>query len=221
MTDRPSNPRRNPREWARTCAAKLKRKNGGTCEALAIRGTPYCKYHGGRRLAKKRNVVRAYGMTVELKLFSRSLSSTLAARLSELANEPPEQQRSLWKELALMRELAGQSLQLYDAAQQSGKPEIIVPAASLLRDSVREVIDSCETAVKVDAMSNSVVSVAHFGAIIDQIVKSAILVFGDDPRLADFERIVREQIKLPTKEGGTTVTPTDDVLAMDSTIPRA
>jgi hypothetical protein len=128
---------------------------------------------------------------------------------------------SLLEELSLMRVLAGDTVALYDAAVGTEKTELVANAGMLLRDALRQVADMCEKAARVDALAKDKISIHHLSFVVNQIVRIAAEVFGDDTtRAAQFEQLIRERVRLPSIQQGTLLTPDADVVDMDSTIPK-
>jgi len=203
-----------PPDHPRRC--KALRHDRSQCERYALKDSNYCSFHGGRRADKHR--VRIDHLP---KFYSKRLGPTLTARLEELTGAAPSEQLSLLEELSLMRVLAGDTVALYDAAVGTEKTELVANAGMLLRDALRQVADMCEKAARVDALAKDKISIHHLSFVVNQIVRIAAEVFGDDTtRAAQFEQLIRERVRLPSIQQGTLLTPDADVVDMDSTIPK-
>jgi len=200
----------------RRCQARLKRKGGKQCGQWALEGVNYCKFHGGRLSQKKlRGEVRISHLP---KFYRNTLSKTLSQAVDEMLGVAPEDQLSLFEELAIMRTMAGDAIKLYTLAEQKGKKTI--EAAELMRSALKDVVSVCESAARVSAMGKDKISIHDIQHIVNQIVRVAYSTLAEkDAR--KFERAIKTQVKLPVKDNqGTELTPDKDVLEMDGTIPQ-
>ena len=77
---------------------------------------------------------------MSLKLYKNFLSETLIGRLEELASEESD----LTGELALMRSVVVDASQMYDTALRSGTGSSIATAGLLLRDAIKDLVDSAD-----------------------------------------------------------------------------
>jgi hypothetical protein len=157
--------------------------------------------------------------------YSKHLRKTLQESIEDALDVAPEEQVAVFEELATMRETVVPVLKMWDAAHElEGQKglELQASAGSLLRDQLKEVAAVAETANRIMLSGKDQFSIHTLGHIINQIVRIAFDVFGEDEleRAEHFERMVRERIKMPTAENkGTLVTPDMDVAEMDDTVP--
>jgi hypothetical protein len=169
--------------------------------------------------------------------YSKYLGDTLAERIKELAEQPPEEQLDLSEDLALVRITARDAAIMYDAlyAQElsdvtegTTKTRLLearLAAGQILRDALKQVADMCEQYVRVAyAPNRATVGVTNINLVVGQLMQEAHEVFGESPEmiakvmeLADRAK----RIRLPNEDQMTTITPDMDVLAMDKTIPAA
>ncbi len=157
--------------------------------------------------------------------YSKHLRKTLVDSINDALNVAPEEQVAVFEELATMRETVLPVLKMWDAAhavEGDQGLEIQASAGALLREQLKEVVVVAETANRIMLSGKDQFSVHTLGHIVNQIVRIAYDVFGDDEmeRAEHFERLVRERIKMPTAENqGTLVTPDMDAIEMDDTVP--
>lgn len=215
------------------CKADL--GGGRQCKAWALRGAKYCKFHGGYKGG--RNFVDK-SMP---RIYRRHMTQSLHAAVQEQMAVSPAEQLQLFEELALMREVAQQSVRLYGAASEALEraeaegleepkrkklEELTMSAGMVLQDQMRSVSDICDRAARIDAQVKDKISVHTLHHFVDQIVMIAYKSFGelgeDSPLVKDFVQRIRTEIKIPsTGAEGTSVTPDMDVRDMDETVPRA
>jgi hypothetical protein len=165
------------------------------------------------------------------------MTRTLTDAIQELMSMPLGEQFEILEELALLRDAAGQCIALYEIArnaalraQQSGaaESEVIsklsttVTAASLLREAVDQVVRTIDRARSWDANGKDKISIRTLHVFVDQLVRIAHDIFGDDPRVEQYRQAIRDRVKIPgpASDMGTTKLPSDDVDEMDASCPR-
>jgi len=200
----------------RRCQARLKARGGEQCKNWALKGVRYCKFHGGR-LAQKRGQIRTSHLP---KFYRHVLSKTLAEAVDEMLGVAPEEQLSLFEELAIMRKMAGDAIQLYTLAEEKKKNEAKVAAAELMRVALKDVVSVCESAARVSALGKDKISIHDIQYIINQIVRVAHDTL-EETDARRFEKALHTHVRLPVKDQtGTDITPDMDVSDMDVTIPN-
>lgn len=155
-------------------------------------------------------------------MYSKYLSKKLTDRMKELSGLD---KFNLEEELKLMRIAALDVVQTYDAVatlegneHQAAK----VSAGLIMREALEAVIDAADKIASVEAKRNDKLDIGTLHVVVNQIVEKAHKVFGEDniDLIRAFADECRE-IRLPSDEAkGTTITPDQDVLEMDSTVPR-
>lgn len=159
------------------------------------------------------------------------MSASLRKKMAEMqGQQSPLEQLGLFDELALMRQLAQGAVATWDAAtcdenEDKKVPEQLKAAAGILmREALNDVAKMAEHVAKIEGMAADKLSIAQLGIVVDQIVHLAHEVFGQDDETLErckiFSALVNERIKIPTLEvKGTSITPDQDVMAMDATVP--
>ena len=190
------------------------RSNGLQCGKWAMVGYDVCRTHGGN--ARKSNIKKRMHV-----FYAAVLGDTLTERIKDLIEAPDVM--TLREELALMRHAASNTVKLYAVACASGKEEAVLAAGALMADALKQVADMCERAARVESQGDDKISVMHIQVIVNQITRIAHRVLGEE-HLAlaqEFERLVRTEVRLPkTGVEGTSITPDQDVLEMDETVPE-
>lgn len=220
------NPARNY-DHPRRCQAKLKR---GRCKHWAMKGIAYCKFHGGAAIkhAKDKLTVtqpRPKDMA-RLRFYSKRLGPKLEEFVSQCIEQPESEQLQLFEELALMRSLAGEAIQLFSAASElpennSRRADLILNAGMVMQTALEQVRVMAKTASDINAAARDKFSVHALHDVKMQLLRIVDAAFGhDDEGLQTFARLVESQLRLP-KVGveGTTITPDSDVMQMDELIP--
>lgn len=206
------------------------RRLGRKCRRWSVKGQIYCRFHGGLRTAA--NTVRNHHIPM---FYSKTLGKTLGNYIDEALGQSPSQQMSVLEELALIRHPAYQKVQLYDAVLRKLEAETDPKKQEQLRNAVeavsaamvvdlKEVVKVAETAARIDAMAKDKVSVHSLGHIVNQLTRLLYDVCGDDNLVIAqaFEERARTEIRLPTnKINGTIITPDQEVLEMDDSVPRS
>lgn len=186
---------------------------GARCNKWALKGSEFCSTHGGRLYHK--HPVRTYHLP---RFYSKHLHRTLSEVIEEALAASPREQLNLSEELAVMRATAADVCKLYDACTSFTTR---VKAGDILRSVMKEVVSVCESAARVEALAKDKLNVHNLAYVISQVVRCAYDVFSDDlPKAKEFETLIRETIRVPNEAQGTTVTPDQDAMDMDGTIPR-
>lgn len=196
------------------------KKNGQRCRKWAVKDMTVCRTHGGWRkdLNKGRQGVRINHLP---EFYKGRLSKTLQEHIDSQLNADVDEQLNLLQELALMRSLCGDALEMHRLAEEKGKDDLKLNAAVLIRDALNEVRVMCDTAVKVETARKDSVSPLKLKQIVHQIVRIMYEVCGDEhEHLArDVEEKVRDQIRVPADITGTDLDPTQDVQRMIDSVP--
>lgn len=211
---------------------------GERCKRWALKGSDYCfKCGQNRKNGTKPGTGLIARDKMALRFYKKFLGPTLREAMEEMLCMREDEQMSLLEELALMRNMAGEAIALYQGALQIGvKPDgtldptkeqarrlAITNACSLMSASLEQVRVMAKTASDISAQGKDKYSIQTLEVIVDQIVKMVDQCFGEyDEEIKAFNILIREQLKIP-KRGvdGTELTPDMDVAEMDSTIPRA
>jgi len=197
-----------PYDHPRRCQAT--RRCGLRCERWALQGSSYCQFHGGRRKGAGK-----YWVQKVARFYKRQLSDTLKAVLEEQLEAKPDDQLSLFEELALVRETAGNHVKVYSAAVDTGDQATIMAAGELMCISMQRVAEMCRIAAQVHNEQKSKFSIHDLNYIIEQIIRISYDCFEGDERVNQFALDIREKLQLRTDQG-TTLTPDKTVIEMDS-----
>lgn len=215
------------------CQARLSRSQSvlrEQCKNPAVEGSRWCKHHGRKKHHRALLVAAGARVSGDGRLgdvpavYKKAMSRSLREAVDEMMERAPAEQVALYEELALMRHTALQAVVLYDAALQTNKSELVANASQMLREALREVADMAQACSRVEQSSQDKLSLTQVSVIIDQIVRVAYDVFGgeqeDLQKVTIFAEAIKHRVKLPTLENrGTTITPDQDVLEMDATVP--
>jgi hypothetical protein len=148
------------------------------------------------------------------KFYARALTDTLKARVEEHLNQKPDDQISLFEELALMREAASQHVTIYDAVLQQGKQESILAAAELMALSLSRVADICKSAATVHNVQKDKFSIHDLNFIIEQFIRISYDVIKDEATANKLAVRLRSELQL-TQAVGTSITTDQMVQQMD------
>lgn len=163
------------------------------------------------------------------RFYTKALRPTLAARVEEaVAEMPPVTQLDVSAELTMIRLVAEDSVRQYADAHEltdEGKREAAkIMMGEMMLARMKEVMSACDTAAKISEVKLRVQGafVDVMGAVITSVLKAAWQVFGDDVKVAEFERVLREHLEVRSVPGydGTELTPDQDVIGMDDTVPK-
>jgi hypothetical protein len=232
----------------RQCKAHARRL-GRRCRAPAMRGTDYCRKHGGHA-HRSRSAKNLLLKNIRLpRFYKRYLTQTLNEVIEEMTSLAPAEQLQMYEELALLRDAAAMHVQLYSVAREGleriistdgieserakAMRQVLVGAAEQMRSQLLSVISVGESAARIEANARDKVSVLSLHHFVDQVVRCAHEAFGGDhegiTRAKVFDEMLRTSIRLPpVPDSGSNLSPTSltpdatpDVMAMDDTVPRA
>lgn len=196
------------------------RRNGRRCRKARIKGATCCKYHGGKWQSWPSTVVKLYRLPM---FYSKVLGPTLKSYVEQCLDLEPHEQFDLVEEVMIMKGMMSQSIAMYEAAcalpDGPKKLAVVVMAGDSVKQGLKDVADMAHKAAQIRASMKDKVSVHNIQYVINQIIRIA---HESMPEGAEaFESLVRSHVKLPTAGvQGTTITPDQDVLDMDSTIPK-
>lgn len=214
---------------------------GRRCNKPAMEGTdpPRCERHWSINMTDKGGgCVRRHDATHPLlneiymtKFYHRTLQPKLKARLSEvLENMAPMEQLNVMEELALIRDNASNAVAVYaELVEKDAPTEAIMAAGQLMQHQCQEVIKAANTAASIEDTKQKLCGAfAHLVEATTVAVTRALYeVYGDDFRIAEVEKRLREHlfVRIDRRDNaigfeGTMLTPDQDVLEMDATVPR-
>lgn len=198
---------------------------GERCKKWAQYGSKYCRTHGGWRAKRKAESIAQQSMTQMPSFFRNVLSKTLQEKLDECTDRPVHERLDFTEHLGMMQVTALDAAKMYDAVciaplPEDKKLEIKLQAGAMLRQVLKEIIDVGEQMQRIEQSAKDKVSVQNIVLIVSQITRIAYRVMGDGAEAQEFERLVREEVRLPEEgKNGTFITPDRDVLDMDDSIP--
>lgn len=232
----PAPPADHPRrcQHLRTYGAYI----GTRCKKWALKGATRCARHGGRtqqRFGGKISTPKfvAQGTKGLPVFYGKVLGKTLHDKLKELVEAPNHEQLNMREEVHLAKISAADMVQLYDGVstllescpddnQRKKLAEAKLVTGAQMRAVLGDVIDMCDKVVRIEAGLHDKVTIQNIVIIVNQISRLAYEVFGEEhmDKCLEFERRIKAEVRLPS-EGpeGTTITPDQDVLEMDDTIP--
>lgn len=214
---------------------------GVRCPKPADPGTdpPRCTRHWSINMMDKGGgVARRHDATHPLlnevymtRFYGRTLQPKLKARLGEVLNDlAPMEQLGCLEELALIRDAAANSVELYSKMVEEGvNAEKLISAGAIMTSQLQEVIKSANTAASIEDVKQKLCGAfAHLvEACATSVTRALWEVYGDDCRIAEVEKKLREHlfVRIDRRENslgfeGTMLTPDQDVLLMDATIPK-
>lgn len=223
------------------------RRNGKRCGKWANRGSDRCESHPRSKSRDQRIGVR----TEHLPRFYRDrLTRTLTEVVDSMLGEPAHEQVGLYEELALLRDVAGQVVQLYGTARDARdeheaalvdvSPDdeqgvaawqeradalegALAESAQMMVSQLNQVRDLATAIVRNEAVSKDKLSVHTLHGAMRQVVRIMYEVCGEENQhlAVQLEERVKAEVVLPVAGGteGTDVTPDQDVLSMDDTVP--
>ena len=169
------------------------KRKGERCKCARRNGYDLCSWHVRwvARISrpkfenyKQRSAKVAASMP---KFYSQYVTKTLGEMLDKCLELNPHDQLQLYEELALIRDVAGQSVAMYSAAKDipdtnPKKSELVAQAAELMKLQISEVVKTCEAASRVASNARDKVSIHQLHFFVDQVSRCAYEAFGDDPR---------------------------------------
>jgi len=195
-------------------------KRGNRCTRDCVPGEDRCDRHLGLMDIRGKNFMH--------KFYLAKLRPTLLEAVEGAVRDAPiTEQLSLLDEVLLVRHAASHSVQQYDEAVASGKPEAQLLAAELLKSSMKEVSEIVKAAATVEETKAKIIDsfTTAVGHLVTQVMQAAAEAFGDDHRVPEFERSLRARLELVEQQRerlGTDLTPEEldkQVTEMDAAIP--
>jgi hypothetical protein len=135
--------------------------------------------------------------------YSQYLGGTLKDRFEACLKATPSEQVAVYEELALLRIASAEAVALFNGATQlpddnDNKAAILTMATANMQDALHAVVKVCESAANIEAKAKDKVSVIAIMMIVEQVVRIAYDVLGDDMEKAErFEKMIRENVRLP------------------------
>lgn len=166
--------------------------------------------------------------------YRRVLCTTLQKHVEENLAAPVSDQLSILEELAIMRQIASESVQVYAVAIEGLKDKnnkeaenLRIMAGQLCADSLKMVADFCEKAARIDSLQRDKFSIHTINSVVAQITNMfhSVCEKSGNRELAEaFEEKVRNELRVPAAinntNSGTSLTPDQDVTEMDDTVPK-
>lgn len=223
---------RGDRNHHRRCTGKWK---GERCHWWALRGGELCGFHlrsqqRALRLQTPLTALESHLMDAASgtrNFYTRRLGPKLQAALAQALQAPDTERMSILSELDLMREIAGDAVELYSVAREMpenlrNKTDLVLSAGAVAASALREVVYVAEKAQAMENARQDKYDVHALNDIVLQLTTFVAECFGSniDGMLA-FDALITTKLRLPQiGVAGTTITPDQDVLDMDATIPR-
>jgi len=181
--------------------------------------------------------------------YKNNLSKTLQEKLAECLEQDESEQTELLEELALVKNTVLDVAKLYDVAQhaeaqalqgclaaetqeartraeaaRSTAQEYVITTGQLLRDGIKDVADLCDKIEKHRALrrEQTGISVHAVAYLAKEFTRQIYQVCGDNLEMARQFELATRNIRLPDSRAelvGTLITPDQDVLSMDATVP--
>ncbi len=211
------------------CQAKFKNTPDRWCKQWSAAGSRYCRFHGGHMATKKTGGKHAKGTSAAKSrlsklppLYRKVISKSLHDALEEQLGVKPSDQLSILEELALMRDFASQSVALYSAARESGKPDAVMMAGSMMVELLKTVSKTAEQAAKITSQTSDNYSIHDLQYVVNQLVHilHRCVPEGSEHIAMEFEAKVKEQLVLPNQPEGVVSEPHHDVDEIDSMVPK-
>jgi hypothetical protein len=149
------------------------------------------------------------------RFYKRALTESLEAVVAEHLEMKPDDQLTLFEELALVREAAAGHVKIYAAAIETGKQETIMAAGELMALAMQRVAEMCKAASAVNSTQKDKFSAHDLNYIIEQIIRISYDCFKDNDLVNVFASRIRSELQLSEKDRGTSITPDQEVLEMD------
>lgn len=158
--------------------------------------------------------------------YSKVLTKSLREFVAECCEQEPHKQLALWEELALLRDKAALVVGLYGKMKEKfGDDPTPDQLTALMR--VGDMMELALKAVAEMSMRQSTllnagkdkVTVFNIEYAVQQVVRIAHQAFGNSPEVVEFERMVRDNVKIAAGPEGTTLTPDQEALALDALVP--
>lgn len=215
--------------------------NGKRCRRISLKVSKYCythKYQDAKfRVHKKRPVPGKHtsgNWNFSMAFYNRRLGPKLAAYVKENLEAPLKEQRQVYNELALLRVSAGDAVQMYSAALEAqdsptikpeAKQDLLIQTGLFMRQMLDQVIRTAKIASEIEAAGKDKFSANDLHDVVNQLVHIVKNSFDAYPEaIEQFDLLLSTELKLPTINAngeyvGTTITPDQDVLDMDNSVP--
>lgn len=195
-------------------------------------GSDFCAYHTrmhskgrGKGVAPARS---GKGSKYVTDFYSQRLGPKLREFVRAQLARPSKDQLQLREELACMRIVAGDAIEIYSRATElpeahPKRNELLAQAGALMQTSLGGVADMCERAQRLENISADKVSLQNLLEVVDQITGLARVAFGEHQDAADlFDKLMNENLQLPKAHTdrfiGTQLTPDQIVQQMDERV---
>jgi pterin-4a-carbinolamine dehydratase len=203
------------------------RRTGERCKRFALVGAKKCHKHGGRRELDGGSLVRIDHLP---RFYRDKLSKTLAEAVEQQTACAPHEQLALFEELAVLRVMAGDAMQLWSVAKElvarentSANQLILVEAEKCVREAFAEVQRTAEGGARIMSMCKDKLTPHNLQATVNQLVRIMHEKAKGNPTLElfaeDYERAVAATVRVVDIARGTDHTPDMIVAEMDDTIP--
>lgn len=201
----------------RRCQKKPGKK--GPCFRLALKGYAYCQFHSGPRNPR-------YAVEIDHlpRFYSKHLKGTLQQCVEEALQEDVSETLELYEELAMARRTVVDIALLYEACidNENVEPAKRIEVGMLLREGLKDIDKMVTSAFAIEANRRDKISAHNLNTVVNQIVRVAAEVFGDDEvRAKRFEYMIRTHVKVDDGRPGTSLTPDKDAQEMDASVPDA
>lgn len=158
------------------------------------------------------------------KFYTRVLSKTMAEIMESHLGLPAAEQVSLLEELSLSRQMQAEAIAMYAAVEampEGEKRTALMPqVAGLMMEALKFVQSMSESAARILNTGKDKLAFENLSTIQQQLLRAAHTTWGnDDPKIKEFNEQLRK-ILVPVDVAGTHLTPDQDAMDMDSTIPR-
>jgi hypothetical protein len=209
-------------------------KTGRRCREDAMEGTdpPRCERHWGQfdaRSIDHQDRKWSYMPRFYIHALKPALREYLELHMQDI---PMVETLDLSEEIGLMRLAATDAVEYYaKACIAEGEPQKVLQAKLLagevMKQGLQSVIDAVDKGAKVQEVKLRVTGAMAevMTSFVMAVVQSAYAVFQDDHKVKEFEETIREQMaarSLSISQGvpeGTLLTPDQDAVSMDDTIP--
>lgn len=215
-----------PKNHPRRCWGIM--RNGERCTQWALKGGTRCRSHGGWR-NKLSNGSHDLGFMPAF--YRKKLTQSLSEAVQHQLNLESDEQFSVLEELALMRESTGDFVQLYGVAHQAYEEnptdELLqakLAAGELMRTALDKVVAIADKAAKIHFTGKNVFTALDLKMVVNQMTAIMFEICGTSHMdlAREYEHALTTKLALPSSgDEGTTITPDQDVIDMDSTIPSA
>jgi hypothetical protein len=181
-----------PEDHPRRCKAK-RRNLREQCRKWALKGSDYCKFHGGRHRISRKGLPKRY---------AKFLGPTLRKAVEELSKDPHFDQVNLYDEIAISRIAAGNALKLAEPVlmgEVEVKESAKMVALDLTKEAMNHVRDMVVAAAKIERDANAKVSLRVVDLIIMQIIKAVHEVCSDKELADKIAEHINENVRLPAQ----------------------